>query len=334
MADFKKIPAWIPAVLLFGLLFGGGIRELLAGRKTAVRALGRLELKLHELAQCEAAVPALTEDNAVAIEQELVRARQLLTAMQDELRGRGGAGADWHAHPAPSTRTDAFFDLASFVEQARERVVRSGITLKPDERFGFSSYTAEGPAADLIPFIFRQRLMVEHFVDLLLIAHPHRLVSIQREPPAGAASGPQGVGGSRAQAASVDRLPPDYFVIDPRLSVRSPGMVEATAFRIVFIGSTASLRTFINQLANFERPAVVRCVEVEPAALGDLTPVGPVLSAARSIELSAEEPHATAGAPVPVVVPSLSKFSVTVECIGPVPGADPAPPKKAVRPSA
>ena len=52
--------------------------------------------------------------------------------------------------------------------------------------------------------------------------------------------------------------------MDPATSARVPGFVETIPFRLTFVGRTASLRSFLNELASFKVPAVVRSVEVEP----------------------------------------------------------------------
>ncbi len=86
------------------------------------------------------------------------------------------------------------------------------------------------------------------------------------------------------------------------------------AFRFVFIGSTATLREFLNRLADSALPVAVRGVEGELATASETGPPAESLpSAPPSLVLGAEE---TAVDPaVPVVVPALSRFTVTVESI-------------------
>jgi hypothetical protein len=93
--------------------------------------------------------------------------------------------------------------------------------------------------------------------------------------------------------------------------------VGASAFRLTFIGDTASLRTLLNKLATFELPLVVRGVEVDPIikvqSTEKVTPVNTLSS------IFGTTPAATAAVepvkPKPLVDKVLSKFTVTVELI-------------------
>lgn len=108
--------------------------------------------------------------------------------------------------------------------------------------------------------------------------------------------------------------------------MRLPGAVEALAFRLAFIGSTGTLRTFLNGLAAFERPIVVRGVEVEPASATDMAQIELAAPVPQSVVLSAEPASRVPGSAVAVAVPTLSKFIVTVEFIrlGPESGLAPS----------
>jgi hypothetical protein len=184
----------------------------------------------------------------------------------------------------PAKPIDAFFELAGFIEQLRTRAGQAQVVLKPDERFGFATHTNEGPAAEQIAAVHRQRLATQYLVETLLEARPLALLAMRRERP---------VAGARD---SRDRAE-DFFELERPLSLRLPGQVETGAFRLEFTGQTAALRNFLNSLASYRQPVVVRSVEVEPLAA--IPTAGPV----------------AAGAPVPLVRQSLSKFAVTVEFV-------------------
>jgi hypothetical protein len=128
-----------------------------------------------------------------------------------------------------------------------------------------------------------------------------------------------------AAAESAAQLSPDYFDLDARLSARAPGLVEVSAFRLIFTGQTAALRALLNQLAGFELPVIVRAVEVEPAAGEDLVAAGEEPPAATappgppaSIVLTAPAAKPAAKTPsaiAPIVARSVSKFTVTLEFV-------------------
>jgi hypothetical protein len=162
--------------------------------------------------------------------------------------------------------------------------------------------------------VFRQRLAAEVMVDALLECRPDHLVAIQREAPLG-------TGGTKDdRPARVVPVPPggrtaDFFSIEPSLSSRVPGVADTMAFRLIFVGSTGVLRSFLNRLSSGGLPVVVRRVEVEPApgpgALPADTAPFPNPQALRSSGPITE----AAGGTITVASPTLSKFTVTVEFI-------------------
>ncbi len=257
MTWLGKYPVFVTALVALGLAVlaeAGGLGE----RWTAARTARRRAEKLHrELRPLAAAQPEPTAENAARIEAELTRTNQVLAAVRAELMP-SGPGADRLGRAAtPEHRPEAFFDIAAFVEAMRARAQRAGVILRPDERFGFSSYAHEAPEAGRLAAVFRERLLVQYLLETLLDARPRQLLSVQRERPAGA--------GGRSAAGAVAAGAGDYFDLDPHLSARVPGLVETAAIRLAFTAQTAVLRTLLNKLAECELPVVVRAVEVAPA---------------------------------------------------------------------
>jgi hypothetical protein len=129
--------------------------------------------------------------------------------------------------------------------------------------------------------------------------------------------------------------PKDTFTIDPLVSARVPGAVDTMAFRFKFIAYSDTLRGFLDALAKFEYPLVVRSVEVEPAtedalkaakAASAAAPVdassGIVLPGAADASATATPDQSAAPAgPVKaaVVKNNLSEFTVVIEYINLIP---------------
>lgn len=269
--------------------------------QAAVKAEKLLVKKRRELASVLAATPAPTAENAAAIEADLARTQYALELMRAGLQGRAAAGL--RAKAAPERRPEAFFDIAGFVEQMRERARQAGVGVKTEERFGFEEYSNAGPELELIPAVFRQRLLAQHLLESLFEARPRELLSFQRErptakiePPAAGGAVPTTKSGANFDSAA------DYFEIDPRVSARVPGFVETMAFRLTFIGQTNTLRAWLNRLAAFDLPLVVRSVEVEAT-----TVEGPD---GRDAAKLVGPPEAT-----PLIRRTPSRFTVTVEYI-------------------
>jgi hypothetical protein len=342
----KRSPLFVAALVALGLAAAGEgwcIAERFAAARAAEKKLAQQRATLAALA---AVAPAPSRETAAQIEADLARARRALATMQAELRGRGPAAERLKAAKVPAARTDAFFDLATFIAGSRQRAKQQGVHVAPGAaHFGFSLYANEGPEAALIAPVFRQRLVVQYLVDALLDARPRAVVSVQRERPLGdderkaraealAAAAADPASAPPARDLDVAALSADYFAPDPRLAASAPGTVEATAFRLVFTGQTAALRALLNKLAAFELPVIVRAVEVEPAAEEESAAAAaeePAReSAAASVVLTASAPPKPKPATVAPLVPkALSRFTVVVEFIDLLPPVAPANPPAA-----
>lgn len=271
-------------------------------RAQARRALAVLERKAEERDRLARQSPAPTIENERAIARDLADAQKMLAAWWAARREREGG-----APVAPPERVvDFFFDLAAFVEKTRALAAHAGVSMKPDERFGFATHAKEGPAAELVPAVFRQRMVAQQLLEALLGARPQSLLAVQRERPLSAAQRDlRHLSPSDEVPALTGGKPEDFFALDPALSVRVPGQVDSDAFRVEFTGQTPALREFLNSLVRLTPPVIIRSVEVEPLAG----------------EMPDKMPAASTGTPAPLVARNVSRFAVVVEAIRP---ADPA----------
>lgn len=362
--------AVLTACGLLALAEGYGIYE----RYTAsVAAEKKLKQKLGELQQMGDLNPAPTRTNAAAIEADLDRAKRALAAMQTELSGRGPAADRLHNTRVPAARTDAFFDLATYMEKMRALAHAQDVDVRPEANaFGFGVYTHAGPVAGRIAEVFHQRQIAQYLVESLVEAHPRSIFAVQREHAltkpekdardlAALTAAAQAAGTPAPDAPPAPDNPPppvetepegaDFFEMDPRASARAPGYIDTTAFRLVFTGQTTALRAFLNKLASFELPVLVREVNVDIASPEEAavatpaedasaaeaasaaaanvpasvvlttTPSGKPAVAAASSGKAAARPASRVTPPTPIVARPLSKFTVTVEFIDLVPSA-------------
>lgn len=327
--------------------------ERYAATREAAKRLEQRQVELESMAQL---VPPPTREVASAIEADLAKAQKSLAAMKAELTGKGAVAEKIRSAKVPAARTDSFFDLAAFVERMKELAEKNSVEIRPEAaRFGYSKYANEGPETDRIEPIFRQRQVAEYLIESLLEARPRALLAVKRERTMTKAereardmaiANGQPVEDSAAYAMSDS---PDYFLVDPRVTARVPGHIDAVGFRFVFLGQTAALRNFLNRLASFDLPVLVREVEVDVATAeetqpqpgGDTPAAAPgESSAAPSVVLAVEPNSSRKAAPkpetstpartprtasaAPIVLKSFSKYTVTVEFIELVPGATPA----------
>jgi hypothetical protein len=341
MSSARRYP-WFTAALAAAALLAAGEGWCIYERATAARrALADLARQRAQLQAVADLVPAPTRENATAVEADLARVQRTLSAMQAELTGRGPAAERLRQATVPASRTDAFFDLATFVEKMRTLAKNQNVNIRPEAaRLGFAAYTNEGPETDRVAAVFRQRLVAQYLIESLLEARPRALVVVQREPALTAAERAvrdAAAGGAPPDGPTAIVPPPpegpDFFALDPRASARVPGYLDATGFRIVFTGETAALRTFLNKLAAFELPVLVREVEVDAASaeeVADSTPAEPAANPAASVVLTvpgAPRPVPTSKAAVEPIVPKqLCRFTVTVEFVELTTAASPAAP--------
>lgn len=269
----------------------------------ARRGLAKLELKKQERDRLARQSPAPSKDCELAIGRALAGAEQELAALQAVFQG---SGLEILAAPGPAKAIDAYVDIAAFVERTRALAANAQVTTRPEERFGFSSYANQGPADDVAPAVFRQRLVLQYLVETLLEARPRALLAVQRERPLTAAQRlrrRQPVPGGRegARQAVTGGQPEDFFDFDDKASLRVPGQMDTEAFRLEFLGQTATVRNFLNSLASFSLPVIVRNLEAEPLS-GERHPAVAALSPATDES-------------VKVVAPAESRFTVVVEFV-------------------
>ncbi|MBL9190298.1 MAG: Amuc_1100 family pilus-like protein [Opitutaceae bacterium] len=362
----RKNPLFVTALAVCGVV-ALGEAYLIYERFTASREAEKLLAQRQgELLAMGTLTPPPKREVAAAIAADLAKAQAALAAMQGELKGRGPAAERIAAAKLPTNRTDAYFDLATFVERTRELAKKNDITVRGDaSRFGFAAFANQGPEADHIEPVFRQRQIAQYLIEALIEARPQAILAVRREPPLGKEQREQRAAAHAAAAAGtpIEPVPgagdatttedgPDYFTIDPRVTARVPGFIDTIPFKLTFTGQTAALRVFLNKLASFDLPVLVREVEVETASAEDTaaeeTPAADPTaepSLAPSVVLSAlppapkaaakTAPKAAARTPAvtPIVSKPLSKYTVTVEFVELVapatPPADasaPAPP--------
>jgi len=295
--------------------------------------------------------PPPTKAVSKAIETDLAKALAAAAAMQAELKGRGPAAEKIRSAKAPAARTDAYFDLATYVEKLRELAKKQDVEVRAEAaRFGFSAYANEGPLPEHMEPVFRQRQVAQYLLESLIEAKPRALLSVKRERSLTKSEREARIAAAADPAAAIavdsSDSGPDYFTIDSRMSARVAGYLDTLAFRFVFTGQTAALRLFLNRLAAFDLPVLVREVEVdvatpeesvapasneEPAASADQSSAASVLLAVDGATPKPAKAPAIATPPAasrvatatPIVFKPLSKYTVTVEFVELVPPAAP-----------
>ena len=258
--------------------------------RTSLRRLSRATTELYAL---QSASPPLTAQSTLVLEAEL---EGVLTLWEDlvDLTTAETSCDPKELLPEPMQRADVYFSLASFIERMRDEAERCGVEIKAQEQFGFSDHSSLPDDEALAAAALREKFLAEVLLKALFEARPQTLIAVQRARR----DSPTDLAQHRdAVVSSVD-----YFEWKSRSSVRSAGSIETRAIRLSFVGQTAVLRAFLNDLANDERPLLVREVEVSP--------VLKLSSGKRGGGVSIEAS--------PLITRSQSRFIVTVELLEPM----------------
>ncbi|HEY1108718.1 MAG TPA: Amuc_1100 family pilus-like protein, partial [Opitutaceae bacterium] len=169
----RKNPVFVGALTLCGALALGELYLIYERWSTMRAASAKLQQNQNDLANMASVIPPPSRDVAQAIEADLARAEAALVSMRAELKGKGTAVEKMRATKVPAARTDAYFDLATYVEKMRELARKNDVAIHVEaSRFGFASYTNEGPEADRIESVFRQRQVIQYLTEALLEARP------------------------------------------------------------------------------------------------------------------------------------------------------------------
>ena len=303
---FKRNPIFSTILILLGLVLAAEVVVLILERNKVEEVRRSYENKVQEYERLRHHSPSLTRENLDLVRQDLRNVEENLTSVRATL----GAEADVSELFAdvPGDSTEAFFDLRAFEDRYRElarTVVREdgeGVRIRDNESFGFSRYRSQGPPSQLIEEVYKQRQIAGYLLETLFAARPVELVRLRREDVA-ARHGVSAPGGGEGE---------ELFTIPETMSARIPGFVETYPFQVTFTGHTWVLRDFLNRLAGFELPILVRGVEVAPA--------GAVADGARRQRRTpgaseAETPASEENGAVPIVSPQLNRFVVTLEYI-------------------
>jgi len=312
MNRLRHYPVFSALIIGLILLVAVEIVVLILGRQSLSVVEGDFALQERKYQGLLGNRIAPTSENTRLVLADLAQDSEVLFQMLDTLNA-SGSGDLLLFRGAPTSRTDAYFDLATFVERTRQMAAVAGVEIGAEERFGFRAYANEGPEVDFIEPVFKQRRIAEVVLEALFSAKPERLVEVLRDDWARVSSNPVVVDPVTQPGANKTS---GTFVIDPQVTARVPDVVHTYAFQVGFVGRTASLRTFMNQIASSDLPLVVRSVEVElQAAPRDrrnrgrrVDPMAQIADQASALDLPALQ-----AARVPIVDRNVSSFTVTLE---------------------
>lgn len=199
------------------------------------------------------ATPSPSESNVSASEQNIADLEAVMAKIREDLE-RGSV---------METSTDGVSVMAGIQQfiSDHQRLVSENmdadgeaapIAIEDDFAFGFDRYLdgatpfeSDSVNSDLD----KQRQILAYILAKLINSQPEGIEAVERELLEIASD----------EAAKAK----DGFIIDEAISARVTEAIDTLAFSVTFSGYTNSLRVFLNNLAEFEMPIVVRSIEVE-----------------------------------------------------------------------
>jgi hypothetical protein len=313
MGLFKKNPVFCALLLLCLLVFFGGCVLVflesikLSNSKQLVTGTGS---QLNALLAVE---PAATAENVAVSEQNAEQLDAQLQRIREDLqRGAGLALSNdgVRVMSAIQQYISDFQKLAAAQSDSDKGSV--AIEIAENFAFGFQKYVDEAIIPEdetVVPVLDKQRQVLSYIVKQLIASHPVGIQKIEREV---------------LELIGTDRNAATGFQINPALSARVPDAVDTLAFRVSFTGYTRSLRHFLNKLAEFELPIVVRSVEVNRPSLAtkrakpkkrSQESLNDIFSAFSGSSGGPDEPEPAEVIQKPVISENVSSFTVTLEFI-------------------
>lgn len=315
MGLLKKNLIFFIVIVLCLAAFGVGAYLTYTQYQAAIKAEGHLanvESQLRALLQQD---PAPAAANVAAAEENLRQLTASLAQIRDQLQAQTplDTSADGVSVIAGIQQYITNFQLLT---ARHKNADGDAVAIQtPDNfAFGFEQYITEGqvPAdAARASQLDKQRQILSYLLTQLIASDPHSIEAVSREVlEAGPAAEQKG------------------FEIAPDISARVPGAIDTMAFSLTFRGYTDSLRRFLNRLARFELPIVVRSIQVsrpavakKPAANKRGNPATSFFDIFGQEEAAGATPAAGAVADTaaveqkPVIEENVSEFTIILEFI-------------------
>lgn len=228
---------------------------ILGARATAVEKEAAFDRLVEEYRSLTRKEILPHQRNVILTNEEIERQREELAFYHAALEGEADVGELFAG--APTSRTAAFFEIESFVEDYRRRFLRAEINYSDDERFGFDAYASAGPEEARIPEVHRHRVIVAHILDTLIETRPETFHGIQRP---GAAAAPDTRRGGEATGGAVQVM--------QGLSLATPEIADALPFQVSFTGYTSTFRDFATRISEYELPLVIRQIQATAEGAG------------------------------------------------------------------
>jgi len=210
---------------------------------------------------------SLTPANVDLAEKDLTELTDQLKSLREVIAGSPEAPLK----PDNSTSASKLNSLIKQnVDEWKKLCADRDVKTPPNDQceFGFRRYirnAGTSPKRDL-PRVDLQRIIIDYLFKQLLESRPAGapllLQSIDREPIETYVLIPEGKPNAGSYVPDADGSKNENDEFTHSRSFRRPGLLDALSFRIRFVGTTSTLRTFINKLRSSGHPFAITSIEV------------------------------------------------------------------------
>ncbi len=229
---------------------------------------------------------SLTPGNVDLAEKDLSE----LTEQLKDLRAAIAGTPEVPLKPDPNTSASKLNSLIKQnVDEWKKLCTDRDVKIPSNDQcdFGFRRYIRNSGTSPKRDFarVDLQRIVIDYLFKQLLESRPAGapllLQSIDREPIETFVLVPEGKPNAGTYVPDSDGSKNENDEFIPSRSFRRQGLVDSLSFRVRFVGTTPTLRTFINKLRNSGHPFAVTSIEVntpKPEEIKLLAVAAPVVA--------------------------------------------------------
>ena len=201
------------------------------------------------------ASPSPVDENVIASDLNVLKLSEKLESIREELERGLEAEASIDGVRVAAGIQQYISKFTTLAKSHESEYGPSPIEIPEDFAFGFDRFKLESKVPDdpkEIAMLDKQRDILDFLISELFATHPKGILAIKRQ----------------TAKQSDDNDFDDYygdssiFNIGSSVTSKVDGAIDTIAFEISFSGKTNTLRGFLNRLAEFERPIVVRSINV------------------------------------------------------------------------
>lgn len=235
--------------LIAGLVYSV-IAALDLGKKS--KSVNRTERNLKRML---VANPSPVSDNVTASDLNVLRLSEKLETIREELERGDEAEASVDGVRVAAGIQQYISKYTTLAKTHESKYGPSPIEIPQDFAFGFDRFKLESKVPeDLkeIAMLDKQRDILDFLIGELFATHPKGILAVKRQS---------------AKQSEEDDFDDYYgdaslFRIGSSVTSKVEGAIDTIPFEISFSGKTNTLRDFLNRLAEFKRPIVVRSINV------------------------------------------------------------------------